>query len=98
MLDPLEVFETAARHESYARAAEELCVTGSTVSGHVRELEIAVGLKLFKREGQRLVLTEAGCAYLVAVRDALHGFAGKPRKTDIRQAVKHGGTRVEREA
>src|SRR5258708_13835646 len=69
-LNALKVFEAAARHESFTRAAEELCVTQGAVSHQVKALEAELGLKLFNRERQRLVITEAGRAYLVVVRDA----------------------------
>src|SRR6516225_2037998 len=69
-LNALKAFEAAARHESFTRAAEELCVTQGAVSHPVKALEAELGLKLFNRERQRLVITEAGRAYLVVVRDA----------------------------
>jgi LysR family transcriptional regulator, glycine cleavage system transcriptional activator len=69
-LNALKAFEAAARHESFTRAAEELCVTQGAVSHQVKALEAELGLKLFNRERQRLVITEAGRAYLAIVRDA----------------------------
>jgi LysR family transcriptional regulator, glycine cleavage system transcriptional activator len=69
-LNALKAFEAAARHENFTRAAEELCVTQGAVSHQVKALEAELGLKLFNRERQRLVITEAGRAYLVVVRDA----------------------------
>ena len=69
-LNALKAFEAAARRESFTRAAEELCVTQGAVSHQVKALEAELGLKLFNRERQRLVITEAGRAYLVVVRDA----------------------------
>ena len=69
-LNALKAFEAAARHESFTRAAEELCVTQGAVSHQVKALEAELGLKLFNRERQRLAITEAGRAYLVVVRDA----------------------------
>ena len=59
-LNALKAFEAAARHESFTRAAEELCVTQGAVSHQVKALEAELGLKLFNRERQRLVITEAG--------------------------------------
>lgn len=70
-LNALKAYEAAARHESFTRAAEELCVTQGAVSHQVKALEQELGLKLFKREAQRLVITEAGREYLAVVRDAL---------------------------
>jgi len=74
-LNALKAFEAAARHESFTRAAEELFVTQGAVSHQVKALESELGLKLFKRERQRLVLTEAGRDYLGVVRDALDRIA-----------------------
>jgi LysR family glycine cleavage system transcriptional activator len=74
-LNALKSFEAAARHESFTRAAEELCVTQSAVSHQVKALEAELGVKLFSREYQRLVITEAGSEYLSVVRDALDRIA-----------------------
>jgi LysR family transcriptional regulator, glycine cleavage system transcriptional activator len=74
-LNALKAFEAAARHESFTRAAAELFVTQGAVSHQVKALETELGLKLFNRERQRLVLTEAGRDYLAVVRDALDRIA-----------------------
>jgi LysR family glycine cleavage system transcriptional activator len=74
-LNALKAFEAAARHESFTRAAEELCVTQGAVSHQVKALEAELGIKLFNRERQQLVITEAGRQYLVVVRDALDRIA-----------------------
>jgi LysR family transcriptional regulator, glycine cleavage system transcriptional activator len=74
-LNALKTFEAAARSESFTRAAEELCVTQAAVSQQVKGLEVTLGLKLFNRERQRLVLTDVGREYLAVVRDALDRIA-----------------------
>src|SRR3954470_1397523 len=74
-LNALKAFEAAARSESLTRAAEELCVTQGAVSQQVKGLEVTLGIKLFFREPQRLVITEAGREYLAVVRDALDRIA-----------------------
>nr|WP_245161726.1 MULTISPECIES: transcriptional regulator GcvA [Bradyrhizobium] len=74
-LNALKAFEAAARHESFTRAAEELCVTQGAVSHQVKALETELALKLFNRERQRLIITEAGRDYLAIVRDALDRIA-----------------------
>jgi LysR family transcriptional regulator, glycine cleavage system transcriptional activator len=74
-LNALKSFEAAARHESFTRAAEELCVTQGAVSHQVKALEEELGIKLFNRERQRLVITESGREYLEVVRDALDRIA-----------------------
>jgi LysR family transcriptional regulator, glycine cleavage system transcriptional activator len=74
-LNALKAFEAAARHESFTRAADELCVTQGAVSHQVKALEAELGLKLFNRQQQRLVITEAGRSYLATIRDALDRIA-----------------------
>jgi LysR family glycine cleavage system transcriptional activator len=74
-LNNLKAFDAAARHESFTRAAEELCVTQGAVSQQVKALEAALGMKLFNRARQRLIITEAGRYYLTIVRDALDRIA-----------------------
>lgn len=69
-LNNLKAFEAAARHESFTRAAEELCVTQGAVSQQVKALEEGLGIKLFNRERQRLVITEAGRQHLTILHDA----------------------------
>ncbi len=74
-LNALKAFEAAARHESFTRAAEELFVTQGAVSHQVKALEAELGFKLFSRERQRLVITDAGREYLNVVRDAFDRIA-----------------------
>jgi len=59
-LHQLKVFEAAARHGSFTRAAEELFLTQPTVSMQIKQLTKSVGLPLFEQVGKRLYLTEAG--------------------------------------
>jgi LysR family glycine cleavage system transcriptional activator len=74
-LNALRAFEAAARSESFTQAARELCVTQGAVSHQVKLLEATLGIKLFNRERQRLVITDAGREYLNVVRDALDRIA-----------------------
>lgn len=59
-LRQLRVFEAAARHLSYTRAAEELHLSQPAVSMQVGQLEEELGLPLFERVGKGIALTEAG--------------------------------------
>ncbi|MDR2012953.1 MAG: LysR family transcriptional regulator [Rhodanobacter sp.] len=59
-LRQLQIFIVAARHQSYARAAEELHLTPPAVSMQLKPLEDTVGLPLFERVGKKLALTQAG--------------------------------------
>ncbi len=59
-LAALRTFEAAARHLSFKHAAEELCVSATTVSNQIRRLERDMGCKLFIRKTRAVVLTDAG--------------------------------------
>ncbi|QPF71983.1 LysR family transcriptional regulator [Roseateles sp. DAIF2] len=52
----LRAFEAAARHQSFARAAEELCVTPAAIAAQVKSLEAWLGRPLFERRSQGLHL------------------------------------------
>ncbi len=69
-LNWLRAFEAAARHLSFTEAAREGHVTQGAVSQQVKQLEAHFGQPLFRREGRRLSLTDAGMAYLPIVRGA----------------------------
>jgi DNA-binding transcriptional LysR family regulator len=62
------VFEAAARHGSFTRAAEELFLTQPTISMQIKQLTKSVGLPLFEQVGKRLYLTEAGRELFVTCR------------------------------
>jgi LysR family glycine cleavage system transcriptional activator len=63
-LNALRAFEAAARHESFALAAAELCVTAGAVAQQVKLLEAWIGRKLFEREAQGVRLSPNGRAAL----------------------------------
>lgn len=70
-LAQLRLFASAARHLSFARAAEELHVTQPAVSMQIRGLEEQVGLPLFDRTRRQLSLTTPGEYFLLYARRAL---------------------------
>ena len=59
-LNQLRYFCTASRCHSITKAAEELYVTQPTVSTAIRDLEIELGISLFYRKGNQLILTGEG--------------------------------------
>ena len=71
-LDALVAFESAARHQSFTRAAAELNVTQGAISRQIRVLEDRLGVLLFQRVRRRVVLTDSGRAYLLEVRRLLN--------------------------
>lgn len=74
-LDPLRGFVAAARHLSFTRAAEELCLTQSAISRQVQTLEHALGVALFVRGVRTLALTEHGARLAAAAEGWLHEYA-----------------------
>ncbi len=70
-LHSLHVFEVAARHESFVRAAAELYVTHGAVSRQVRQLEETLGLSLFERRNRAVFLTPQGRTLHAACRQAM---------------------------
>ncbi|MEM1191441.1 MAG: LysR substrate-binding domain-containing protein [Pseudomonadota bacterium] len=71
-LNSLRAFEAAARHGSFARAADELHVTAGAVSHQIKELEATLGITLFDRKARGVVLTDPGRRYRDRVAEALH--------------------------
>src|ERR1700730_966198 len=71
----LTSFVAAAQHGSFTRAAGELNLTQGAISRQIRELEIHLGIRLFERIRQRVVLTDAGKTYLAQVKKALDDLA-----------------------
>lgn len=59
-LTALRTFEVAARRLSFKDAADELCVSATTVSNQIRALEADWGCKLFIRKTRAVVLTDEG--------------------------------------
>ena len=79
-LASVRVFDAAARHLSFTKAAAELGMTQAAVSYQIKQLEDRVGTPLFRRLTRRLELTETGLQLAPAVNDALgrlaEAFAG----------------------
>ncbi|MBY8823701.1 LysR substrate-binding domain-containing protein [Sphingomonas colocasiae] len=70
-LNAIAVFEAAARHLSFTRASAELNIAQSAVSRHVSNLEADLGVSLFVRNGNRLVLTASGQVLAEAIQIGL---------------------------
>jgi DNA-binding transcriptional LysR family regulator len=88
-LDRLVVFDAAARHLSFTRAASERFLTQSAVSRQIAALEADLGAALFRRKHRALELTEAGArlatavgAALGAVREAVQAIRA-PRSREV---------------
>lgn len=75
-LPALSAFEAAARHQNFAHAAEELHLTASAVSHHVRKLETRLGVALFQRHARGVTLTAEGRRLADAAGSALTDLEG----------------------
>lgn len=73
-LNALRVFDAAARHLSFTRAADELAVTPAAVGQQIRALEDMLGVVLFRRTSKGLELTEEATAGLGALRTGFLHF------------------------
>jgi len=69
-LNALQIFETVARHRSFTRAAEHLCLTQGAVSRQILALEDYYQFPLFKRHAKGLTLTGEGELLLPAVKES----------------------------
>ncbi len=64
-------FESAANHQSFTAAAEELGLTQSAVSQQIRQLESRLGCRLFERKPRGIALTDDARKLLPQVRRAI---------------------------
>lgn len=69
-LNALRAFESAARHLSFSRAADELCVTQGAISHQVKGLEDRLGVALFRRSNRGLKLTDEAVALVPTLSEA----------------------------
>jgi LysR family transcriptional regulator, glycine cleavage system transcriptional activator len=74
-LPALRVFESAARHGNFSRAAEELHLTHGAISHQIKSLERSLGVVLFRRGRRGVSLTAQGAALAAVMHDALDRIA-----------------------
>ncbi len=87
-LNALRVFDAAARHLSFTKAADELAVTPAAVGQHIRALEDLLGVILFKRLGRNLALTPEAERALPPLRDGFLKFEEAVRTLQVAQTSK----------
>jgi LysR family glycine cleavage system transcriptional activator len=80
------VYDAAARHLSFTRAADELAVTPAAVGQHIRALEDMLGVVLFRRTPKGLELTHEGEAGLDALRNGFLQFEDAVRAMQAGQS------------
>ncbi|WP_223545293.1 LysR family transcriptional regulator [Pseudomonas sp. A-B-19] len=76
-LNWLRVFESAARHQSFSKAGQELHMTGAAVSQQVQSLEASLGRPLFERLANRIQLTPEGSDFLPTVQLSIGAIESK---------------------
>lgn len=87
-LNGLRVFDAAARHLSFTRAADELAVTPAAVGQQIRALEDVLGVVLFRRTPKGLELTPEAEAGLVSLRTGFLQFEEAVRAMQVQQSSK----------
>lgn len=85
-LSRLSTFEVAARHESFALAADELALTPSAVSHRINQLEEELGIQLFVRSHRKVELTREGKRVYWALKASLEGDSGHQKPGALRQS------------
>jgi len=85
-LNGLRVYDAAARHLSFTRAADELAVTPAAVGQQIRALEDMLGVVLFRRTPKGLELTHEGAAGLEALRAGFLQFEDAVRAMQAGQS------------
>lgn len=76
----ITIFESAARHLNFSRAAEELCVSQSAISHQIKQLEQFLGEELFIRQRRKVALTEIGMTYFLKITSALNQISSATEK------------------
>ncbi|WP_425410871.1 transcriptional regulator GcvA [Hyphococcus sp.] len=74
-LNALRVFEAAARHLSFTKAADELHVTPGAVSQQIKALEDFLQTPVFRRHKRALLLTDEAQASLPILREGFDKLA-----------------------
>ena len=59
-IQQLRVFRSVAKSGGFTRASEQLALSQSTVSQHIKQLEDELGCSLFLRSGKKIYISEAG--------------------------------------
>lgn len=75
-LQSLKIFECAARHASFTKAADELGISQGAVSQHIKSLEVRVGFEVFNRSGRSIIVSNSGNLLLESI---IHGLGNIQR-------------------
>lgn len=93
-LRQLRAFDEVARQGAFAPAARELCLTQSALSESIRQLEDALGMRLFDRTTRTVGLTAAGQSFLMDVRQAFEQLEQGFQNLGDMAALRRGKVRI----
>lgn len=93
-LNAIRAFEAAARLASFKDAADELNLTPSAVSRHIRSLERALGVDLFERGFRQVHLTEKAAPYARRLTEAFATIANATEEVSGQSAGRRRQKRV----
>lgn len=88
-LECLRVFEAAARHSSFSKAADELYVTPAAVAYRIKTLEGFLGVQLFTRHYRGVRLNEQGVEYQRDIQRLLNELSEATHRLWARSGKKH---------
>ncbi|KDE33597.1 MULTISPECIES: LysR substrate-binding domain-containing protein [Kosakonia] len=83
-ISALRSFEAVARLGSVTLAANEMNMTHSAISQHIKTLEGMVGIKLFIRHGRGVQINEEGRLYALQIREALNRISDATRLVQVK--------------
>lgn len=87
-LNSIKAFDAAARHLSFTKAGDELCVTHGAISRQIQLLEQWLGIPLFLRLARGLQLTEDGVRFYAEVNSMLNGIASAAERIRRKQSAR----------
>jgi LysR family cyn operon transcriptional activator len=89
-LRQVQYFLAVAKHESFTRAADHVCVSQPSLSVQIGALEEELGTKLFDRLGRKVALTQAGELFRQHAERALHDLEQAAHVMQELQGAKRG--------
>lgn len=90
----LRVFQAAATYGGFTRAGEQLHLSQSTVSQHIKQLEAELGCPLFLRVGKRVLVSEAGNVLLQYADRIFQDLTNAEMAVREMSALKRGTVRL----
>jgi DNA-binding transcriptional LysR family regulator len=93
-LHQLRVFQAAAKCGGFTLASQQLHLSQSTVSQHIKQLEEELGCQLFLRVGKRVLVTEAGNLLLQYSEKIFHDLKNAEMAVREINAMKRGAVRL----